>query len=112
MNFIAPDLVPAVPEIALLILISLVLVVDVYVPERYRVFSYQLAQASLVLTAILVIGLVPDTPQLTFSDTFVLDRMAPTSSQSRRLGCCIEFGFGFFVFLTQQICSEKLVLLF
>jgi len=76
MNFIAPDLVPAVPEIALLILIALVLVVDVYVPERYRVFSYQLAQASLVLTAILVIGLFPDTPQLTFSDTFVLDRMA------------------------------------
>jgi len=76
MNFIAPDFVPAVPEIALLVLIALVLVVDVYVPERYRVFSYQLAQASLVLTALLVIGLFPDTPQLTFSDTFVLDQMS------------------------------------
>ena len=76
MNFIAPDLVPAVPEIALLILIALVLVVDVYVPERYRVFTYQLAQASLVLTGLLVIGLFPEAPQITFSGTFILDQMA------------------------------------
>ena len=57
-------------------LACLVLVVDVYIPEKYRLFSYQLTQASLVLTAVLVIALFPDTPQLTFSDTFVSDKMS------------------------------------
>ena len=75
MTFIASDFVPAVPEMALFALISLVLVVDVYVPDRYRVFSYQLAQASLVVTAVLVIMVFPDVPVLTFSGTFVLDQM-------------------------------------
>ena len=76
MSFVPPDLVPAAPEMALVSLACLVLVVDVYVPEKYRLFSYQLAQASLVLTAALVIVLFPDAPQLTFSDSFVSDQMS------------------------------------
>ena len=76
MSFVPPDLVPAAPEMVLVSLACLVLVVDVYVPERYRLFSYQLAQASLVLTAVLVVALFPETPQLTFSDTFVSDKMS------------------------------------
>ena len=76
MSFVPPDFVPAAPEMALVSLACLVLVVDVYVPEKFRLFSYQLAQASLVLTAALVIVLFPDSPQLTFSDTFVSDRMS------------------------------------
>ena len=75
-SFVPPDLVPAAPEMALVSLACLVLVVDVYVPEKYRLFSYQLAQASLVLTAALVVALFPDSPQLTFSDTFVSDKMS------------------------------------
>ena len=76
MTFVPPDFVPATPEMVLVGLACLVLVVDVYIPEKYRLFSYQLTQASLVLTAVLVIALFPDTPQLTFSDTFVSDKMS------------------------------------
>ena len=78
MSFVPPDFVPAVPEMALATLACIVLVVDVYLPEKYRLFSYQLAQASLVLTGVLVIVLFPESPQLTFSDTFVSDRMSAT----------------------------------
>ena len=76
MSFVPPDFVPAAPEMALVSLACLVLVVDVYVAEKYRLFSYQLAQASLVLTGALVIALFPESPQLTFSDTFVSDKMS------------------------------------
>ena len=76
MSFVTPDFVPAAPEMVLVGLACLVLVVDVYLPERYRLFSYQLAQASLVLTGALVVTLFPDSPQITFADTFVSDKMS------------------------------------
>ena len=76
MSFVSPDFVPVVPEMVLASLACLVLVVDVYLPERYRLFSYQLAQAGLVLTGVLVVALFPDSPQITFADTFVSDKMS------------------------------------
>ena len=76
MNFIPPNFVPAAPEIVLMSMTCLVLLVDLYVPERYRLFSYQLAQASLVLTGVMVIALFPEAPVLTFSGTFVSDAMS------------------------------------
>ncbi len=76
MSFIAPDLTPATPELFLLAATCTVLVADVYVPERFRLFTYHLAQTSLVITAILCLVLFPETPQVTFNGSFVTDAMS------------------------------------
>ena len=76
MNFIAPDMVAATPEMFLLAATCVVLVVDVYLPERMRLFTYHLAQASLVITAVLCLLLFPESPQITFDGTFVADSMS------------------------------------
>ncbi|MDX1513684.1 MAG: NADH-quinone oxidoreductase subunit NuoN, partial [Gammaproteobacteria bacterium] len=76
MEFVAPDFLPAVPEIFLLAATCLILVVDVYVPERYRPFTYHLSQAALVGTAILCVFTFPALPSLTFDGAFVSDGMS------------------------------------
>ncbi len=76
MSFIAPDLTPATPELFLLAATCTVLVADVYFPERFRLFTYHLAQTSLVITAILCLVLFPETPQVTFNGSFVSDAMS------------------------------------
>ena len=76
MNFVTPDMVVATPEMFLLAATCVVLVVDVYLPERMRLFTYHLAQASLVITAVLCLLLFPESPQITFGGTYVADSMS------------------------------------
>ncbi len=76
MNFITPDMTAAIPEMFLLAATCVVLVADVYMPERIRLFTYHLAQTSLVITAVLCLVLFPDSPQVTFGGTFVSDAMS------------------------------------
>ena len=56
----------AMPEIFLLIAACLVLVVDVYLPEKRRNVSYVLAQLSLIITLVLVLTNQTDTRVLAF----------------------------------------------
>ena len=76
MPFTSPDFLPAAPEIFLMVMACITLVVDVYVSERYRLLTYQLTQAAMIGTAVLVILLFPHSPQISFSGTFVNDAMA------------------------------------
>ncbi len=76
MSFTPPDMSIAVPELFLLAATCVVLVADVYLPERLRLFTYRLAQVSLVITAGLCIALFPESPQVSFSGTFVSDGMS------------------------------------
>ncbi len=48
MNFPMPNLLPAYPEIFLLLMVSLVLVVDLFLPERLRYVTYSLSQLTLL----------------------------------------------------------------
>lgn len=82
MNFPIPDFVPASPEIFLLCMVSLILVVDVYISDRYRLVTYQLSLGALIGTSILVGAVNPDTPQITMSGTFVLDGMSIVLKQA------------------------------
>ncbi|MGC1954342.1 MAG: NADH-quinone oxidoreductase subunit N, partial [Gammaproteobacteria bacterium] len=75
MAFDAPSLLPALPEMFLLAVASLGLLVDVFSPERYRAFTYQLSQAGLITTFVLVLLIYPGEPQTTFSQMFVNDAM-------------------------------------
>ena len=75
MSLIGTDLMTALPELFLLTATCVVLVVDVYLPDSSRVFTYRLAQLSLVVTAVLCIAVFPDSPRVAFTGTFIADRM-------------------------------------
>jgi NADH-quinone oxidoreductase subunit N len=76
MEFQLPNFTPAIPEMFVLSMACLALVVDVSLPERYRMFTYQLTQGTLVAAAALAIALYPDAPVRSFNDTFVSDGMS------------------------------------
>lgn len=71
-----PNFLLVAPEIVLLAGASLVLVWDVYRGAAVPRSTYRLAQASLAVTLLAVVWVYPSETALTFSDTFVLDRMA------------------------------------
>ena len=75
-GFVLPEMLPAVAEIFLLGTACIVLVVDVYLPERFRRLTYQLSQASLAGAALLVLATFPETRVTTFEGGFVADPMA------------------------------------
>ncbi len=76
MNFVIPDFAPAAPEIFLLTMACVVLVVDLFVGERNRNAAYWLSQATLVVTAIVIVATHSSATVLTFNNTFVRDPMA------------------------------------
>jgi NADH-quinone oxidoreductase subunit N len=76
MSFTTPDFGPATPEIFLLAMACVVLVVDVFLPERRRLWTYYLAQASLLLTAWLTFADYSGAEKaVTLGGTFVKDAM-------------------------------------
>lgn len=75
MNFVMPNFAPAIPEIFVLCMACLVLIVDLFLREDNRIISYWLTQVTLVGAAILTLTSYPNQLILTFSDTFVRDRM-------------------------------------
>jgi len=75
-TFSLATLAPAIPEIALLAFASLLLVMDLFVPEREKHATYWLAIASLLGTATLA-GTTIGTPSaVTFQAMFVSDPMS------------------------------------
>ncbi len=76
MDFVIPEFMPAAPEIFVLGVACLILALDVYLPERYRPFTYHLSQATLIGAAVICIALYPSAPQVTFHGTFVSDSMS------------------------------------
>ena len=91
-GFVLPDMLPATAEIFLLGMACIVLVVDVYLPERFRRFTYQLSQASLAGAALLVLATFPDTRATTFEGAFVADPMAAVL----KVFILVVSGFGLF----------------
>ena len=78
MNFAMPDLLPAYPEIFLLIMVSAVLVVDLFLPQRLRYVTYVLTQLALLGAAVLTLDVAVLTQgrvTYTFGNMFVADLM-------------------------------------
>ena len=91
-GFTVPDMLPASAEIFLLSMACLVLLVDVWLAQRYRRLTYQLSQASLAGAALLVLAMFPEARVTTFSGTFVADQMAAVL----KMFLLVVSGFGFF----------------
>jgi len=72
-------LIPAYAEIALLVSASVILLVDLFLPERLRHLTYALAQLALLISAgatLAVILIAGSDPAYTFNGMFISDAMA------------------------------------
>jgi len=90
-EFIHPNLLPALPEMVMLLMTCLLLVVDLFLPQEKRGFSLLLAVLTLVLTAMAVIAVAPVDSVSSFGGSFVLDQLAVTLKLAICLICILVF---------------------
>jgi NADH-quinone oxidoreductase subunit N len=75
MSFPTPDLALALPEIVLLTAVSVVLVVDLFLNDSQRHWTYLLSLMSLVIVAAVTVQGAVGAAEITFSGTFIRDPM-------------------------------------
>ncbi|HHJ35876.1 MAG TPA: NADH-quinone oxidoreductase subunit NuoN [Gammaproteobacteria bacterium] len=93
----------ALPEIFLLTMACLVLVVDVYLPQEKRNFTYVLTQLSLILTLVFILSNQGETRALAFNDLFVQDAMAATLKLF-----IVIISFGVFVYSREYLQARNI----
>lgn len=78
MNFSMPNFSVAMPEIMMLGMACMILLVDVFLTERFRIVTYLLVQITLIATFLLVVCQYDEfvTPVVTFSGSYILDKLA------------------------------------
>ncbi len=78
MSFILPIFSAAMPELFVLCMASLILLVDVFLPERARIITYVLVQLTLIGSFLLSAAEYRDQvePIITFSGHYILDKLA------------------------------------
>ncbi|HLQ24756.1 MAG TPA: NADH-quinone oxidoreductase subunit NuoN [Acidiferrobacterales bacterium] len=76
MNFVAPNIAPAIPEIFVFSMACLILIVDLYIPDRRQVVSYVLAQVTLVGAILLTLWRHEPAAALSFNNMFIADGLA------------------------------------
>lgn len=76
MTYETPDFLLAAPEIFLLAMTSLILIADLFIPERSRVWTYVLTQATLIGTAAIILVAGGEDVAYTFNGMFVGDPMS------------------------------------
>lgn len=74
MNFVIPSFLPAIPEIALLTLTSIILVADTIWSKRHQFATYYATQLTLFIVGILLLWTFASEQTLTFSGSFVRDQ--------------------------------------
>lgn len=106
MNFIMPNFSVAIPEIFVLCMASLILIVDVFLTERFRIVTYILVQATLVVTFVLSALQYRDYPApiITFSGNYILDKLAVLT----RLFILVATFFAF-IYARQYIKERKIL---
>lgn len=103
MNFTMPLFSVALPELFVLGMICFVLMVDIFLTERYRVITFILVQATLVGAFLITLTQYHDYPVavVTFSGHYVLDKLAVITKLT-------VFVVSFFVFAyAQQYIKER-----
>ncbi len=76
MNFQIPNFVPAIPEMFVLSMACFILVIDLFIKQKNRFFSYLLSQLTLVVAAGLTFYLFTGSDVFTFENMFVSDNMS------------------------------------
>jgi NADH-quinone oxidoreductase subunit N len=93
MNFNMPIFSVALPEIFMLCMVSIILLVDVFLKERFRIVTYVMVQLTLVATFIFALQQYREYPEpiVTFSGHYVLDKLAVLT----KLFVLVASGFAF-----------------
>ncbi|NJN47276.1 MAG: NADH-quinone oxidoreductase subunit NuoN [Candidatus Competibacteraceae bacterium] len=78
MNFVAPDFVPALPELFVTGMACLILVVDVFLTQSQRHITFRLAQFTLLGAALLTLRSYSTEAVITFDGHFVKDALGDT----------------------------------
>ncbi len=76
MEYDIPDFVLAAPEIILLTMVCVIMVVDLFLSDAHRVWTYALSQLSLIGSAVAVFVVGGEDVAYTFNGMFVDDPMA------------------------------------
>jgi NADH-quinone oxidoreductase subunit N len=78
MTFIMPVFSVALPDIFVLSMASAILLIDVFLPERHRVLTYVLVQATLAITFFITISQYNNYPSpiITFSNNYIIDKLS------------------------------------
>ncbi len=76
MTFPMPNLTPALPEIFVLVMVSLILIIDLFLSAKNRFITYALTQITLLGAAWITVSTHGAAPQYTFSNMFVDDAMS------------------------------------
>ena len=71
-----PDFLLAAPEIFMLAMVSVILIVDLFLPDRLRVWTYILTQFTLIATAGIILASGGEDVAYTFNGMFVGDPMS------------------------------------
>jgi NADH-quinone oxidoreductase subunit N len=74
-TFQMPNLIPALPEIFLLSMTCIILIADLYLSDKNRVFSYLLSLITLAITAAITVTIHQNDTVYTFNGSFVGDSM-------------------------------------
>ncbi|MCL4686929.1 MAG: NADH-quinone oxidoreductase subunit NuoN [Burkholderiales bacterium] len=93
-TFSLATLAPAVPEMALLAFVSVLLVGDLFVSERGRHVSFWFAVASLLGTAVLAAQMVGSPTVVTFSGMFVADPLSQVLKVAALLAVAVTLVYG------------------
>lgn len=78
MTSVLSFLLPALPEILLLILVSVVLVADLFVSDEQRDFTYFLSQSAILLTVAVLVSLPTGAPVFAFNHMYIDDTLGRT----------------------------------
>ncbi len=93
----------ALPEIFLLTMACLILVVDAFLPDSKRNFTYVLTQLSLIVALVLLLTNQTDVRVLAFNDLFVQDPMADVLKMF-----IVIISFGVFVYSREYLHQRNL----
>jgi NADH-quinone oxidoreductase subunit N len=74
--FVIPDFGPALAEIVLLVAASLILIVDLFIPEKRKELTFSLCLAALASVAAVTAFMTPAATVITFEGAFILDPLA------------------------------------
>jgi NADH-quinone oxidoreductase subunit N len=103
----------ALPEIVILCMTCFILMVDVFIAERYRIVTYLLVQLTLVMAFVLSIPQFKEypVPIITFSGNYVIDKLAVISKLFIYLFSFFAFAYARDYLKTRHIARSEYYLL-
>ncbi|MDR9499424.1 MAG: NADH-quinone oxidoreductase subunit NuoN [Hydrogenovibrio sp.] len=102
MNFVIPSFTPAIPEIVLLTLTSLLLVADTIWSKRYEFATYYATQVILLIVGALIVTSFTTETVMTFDGSFVRDAFADVLKLA-----IVVISLGMFLFSKEYLLQAK-----